>query len=360
MLAQLGGMYLEVPLLFFSLLAFHQYRSDRIWLASLFLVAACMTKESGVIAVGALAISALCGQSKTIRKRFEEAFILALPAISFVLIKLSIVDYALLPSNSHKLGDILNILIYRNLSIYQIYISYIPELIVIVSVSIFISISLLSRNIYQYMKPRQQEHNIIIFNCIFIVLFSIFHFVVYAYIQASDSHFLSRYFFFVIPSMFLVIYYSIDKMLKKTQLKVLLLLIIIGICIINRNGMFYPSIPYSSIAMAERSEEYIDGFIVQKEYIDMIEKEVSNNIPIYVSLPDYFLMHYAVSQYVRKPLPNVYFIGNVLKSEGNKFKYPDHFVLVYHYPWLGGSYIKRMMQDILGYFNKLYFCAQFF
>ena len=69
MLAQLGGMYLEVPLLFFSLLAFYHCRNDRIWLASLFLVVACMTKESGVIAVGALAMSALCGQSKTVRKK---------------------------------------------------------------------------------------------------------------------------------------------------------------------------------------------------------------------------------------------------------------------------------------------------
>ena len=370
MLAQLGGMYLEVPLLFFSLLAFYRYRNDRIWPASLFLVAACMTKESGVIAVGALAMSALCGQSKTIRKKFKEAFILALPAIAFVLIKMIIFDYAFLSSPSYKLGDILKILIYRNLSVYQNYIVHIPELMVIVAISVVTAISLLSLTVYKYKKTGQKQSDIVIYNSFFIIIFLLFHFVVYAYIQAGDSHFLTRYFFYAIPSMFFVIYYTIDKMIKKTMVKGILLLIIIGVCLINRSGMLYPPIPYSSIAMAERSEEYIDGYKVQKEYIGMIEKRISKDVPIYVSLPDYFLTHYSVSQYVNKPLPNVYYIGHVLKAAGNKFKYPDHFVLVYNYPWLGGAIIKGMMQDIsrnkefsfevLGQFQKGYFSAYVF
>jgi hypothetical protein len=159
-------------------------------------------------------------------------------------------------------------------------------------------------------------------------------------------------------------------MIKKTMVKGILLLIIIGVCLINRSGILYPPIPYSSIAMAERSEEYIDGYKVQKGYIGMIEKRISKDVPIYVSLPDYFLTHYSVSQYVNKPLPNVYYIGHVLKAAGNKFRYPDHFVLVYNYPWLGGAYIKGMMQDIsrnkefsfevLGQFKKGYFSAYVF
>jgi len=371
MMAQIGAMYVEVPLLFLSLLAFYHYRNERIGLASLFLAAACMTKASGVIAVGALALSALCDhQNKPIGKRFLDAFILVSPAIALVFTLSVIRDNELSIVTAFKCRDILNVIIYRNLSVYQNYISYIPEIIVIYSTSIIISIALLSMSFYRHIKTGHKENKIIRYNCFFLILFSIFHFVVYAYIQASDSHFLPRYLFFVIPSMFLVLYFAIDKILKVTKIKVSLLLIIIGICLINRNGMLYPSIPYSSIAMAERSEEYIDGFLVQKDYISMIEKVVSGNIPIYVSLPDYFLMHYAVSQYVQKPLSNVYFIGNVLKSVQYKFKYPDHFVMVYNYPWLGGAYIKRIMQDIsrkkeysfevLGYFKKGYFSAYVF
>jgi hypothetical protein len=367
MLAQLGVMYIEVPLLFFSLLAFYHYRNNRIWLASLFLIAACMTKESGVIAVGTLAVSALCGQSKTIRQRFEEAILLTLPAIAFILIKMSIFDYSLLSSTSVKLGEFLNLLIYRNLSVYKIYIVHIPELIVIVAISLVIAISLLALSFYKYKKTGQKQSGIVIYNSCFIVIFLLFHFVVYLYVQRSDSHFLTRYFFYAIPAMFFVIYYTINKMIKKTMIKGILLLIIIGVCFINRSGILYPPIPYSSIAMAERSEEYIDGYQVQKIYISMIEKQISKDVPVYVSLPDYFFTHYPVSQYVNKPLHNVYYIGHVLKAGGNKFKYPDHFVLVYNYPWLGGEHITAIMRDIsrgkefsfevLGQFQKGYFSA---
>jgi hypothetical protein len=370
MLAQLGGMYIEVPLLFFSLLAFYQYGKDRMWLTSLFLVAACMTKESGVIAVGALTMSALCHTNKTIKKRLEDAFILALPAVAFVLMKASIVDHALLSSTSQKLGDILNILIYRNLSIYNTYIVHIPELIFIVAVSVAVSILLLSLIFYRHIRKGQEIPDIVIFNSFFVIIFLLFHFVVYAYLQTSDSHFLSRYFFYAIPSMFFVIYYAIDKIIINTGIKEILLLFIIGLCLINRSGLLYPPIPYSSIAMAERSEEYIDGYKVQKEYIELIEKEASKDGPVYVSLPDYFLTHYPVSGYVNKPLPNVYYIGHILKTAGSKFKYPDHFLMVYNYPWLGGAQIKGMVQDIakkkefsvevLGKFQKGYFSAYVF
>ena len=370
MLAQLGGMYIEVPLLFFSVLALYLYRNDQIWMASLFLLAACVTKESGVIAVGALALSAFFGHSKPIRKRVENALILTLPSLIMVLVLLTIVDMRLTFSTSYTFRDVLNILLYRNLSVYRSYISFIPELIVILLGSLLLSVLWISKYVYQYVKNEQQESDIIIYNSFFILLFSIFHFIVHAYIQMTDSHFLTRYFFYAIPSMFFVIYYTIDKMIKKTMVKGILLLIVIGVCLINRSGILYPPIPYSSIAMAERSEEYIDGYQVQKEYIGMIEKRISKDVPVYVSLPDYFLTHYSVSQYVNKPLPNVYYIGHVLKAAGNKFKYPDHFVLVYHYPWLGGASIKGMIQNIsrnkefsfevLGQFQKGYFSAYVF
>ena len=69
----------------------------------------------------------------------------------------------------------------------------------------------------------------------------------------------------------------------------------------------------------------------------MIGKEIPDNVPIFVNLPDYFLMHYSVSGYVQKSLPNVHFIGHVLKSGGsNGFICPDHFVLV-SLPVLGRS-----------------------
>lgn len=370
MLAQIGGMYIEVPLLFLSVFAFYLYRNDQIWMASLALVAACVTKESGAIAVGALAVAAFFGHSKPVRKRIENVLIVTIPSLIIVLFLLIIVDMRLSFSVSHTFRNILNILIERNFSVYKIYISFIPEFIVILLGSVLLSVFWISNYVYRYLKNKREESDIIIYNSSFVLLFSTFHFIVHAYIQMTDSHFLTRYFFYAIPSMFFMIYYTIDKLIKKSIVKVILLLIIIGVCLINRCGVLYPKIPFPSIAIAERSEEYIDGYQVQKEYIGMIEKRIPKDVPIYLNLPDYFLTHYSVSQYVNKPLQNSYYIGHVLKVAGNKFEYPDHFVLVYSYPWLGGAFIKAMMQDIsrnkefsvevLGQFQKGYFSAYIF
>ena len=167
MLAQVGEMYIEVPLLFFSVLAFYLYRKDRIWLASLSLVAACMTKESGCIAVGGLALLALRSQSKPIWKRYGNVLILALPSVVMILI-LQIVVPTIDPTSlslspSYAFRDIGSILFNRNISVYYDYISTIPELIVILVGSIFISILWISRNLYQYIKQIKQEvryHNL--------------------------------------------------------------------------------------------------------------------------------------------------------------------------------------------------------
>jgi hypothetical protein len=371
MLAQMGSMYIEVPLLFFTLSAFYYYHNDRILISSLSLVAACMIKESGVIAVMTMALLVLCGDNEPVRKRFKKACILAIPSIVMFLVILVITgftnDLSTAVSHSNTFRNIFNAIIDTNLLVYQGYISHIPELIIIFAESILISTFFLSKNFYQRMKMGRGESDIMIFNCLFIITFSIFHFILYPLVQRSGNDFLSRYFFYAIPSMFFVIYYPIDKAIKASKMKKVLLFIIIGICLINRNGILYPSIPYSSIAMAERSEEYIDGYAVQKDYTTMIENKISPNVPVYVGRPDYFFTHYPVLKYVRKPLLNVYHIEDVIKSAGNSFQYPDHFVLVYDYPWLGGEDIQTIMEDlsgnnnfsfkVLGYFKKGDFSA---
>ncbi|PKN18328.1 MAG: hypothetical protein CVU71_12545 [Deltaproteobacteria bacterium HGW-Deltaproteobacteria-6] len=369
MLAQIGRMYIEIPLLFFSLFAFYNYRNDRIWLTSLCLLAACLTKGSGIIAVGVVCILALFSKNKSLKNNILDFFVILIPSFAVLFALSSIGRLQLAFSNQSTFTDLLNEIIYRNLHTQQIYISSMPELNFIIAGSVVISIFVLLKNIIRYVKSQENDSNIIIYNCLFIIAFSIFHFVVYAYIQISDSaSFISRYFFYVIPSMFLVIYYSIDEILKVAKIRIFVLLLIIIIFLINRNGMFYPEIPHSSIAIAERSEEYVDGYRVQKEYIRVIENEVPENIPVYVDLPDYFLTHYPVSQYVGKPLANVYLLRHVVKLNGSKFIYPDHFVLVYNYPWLGGRHIKYLLQDVsgnkeflskeLGYFKRGCFSAR--
>ena len=132
----------------------------------------------------------------------------------------------------------------------------------------------------------------------------------------------------------------------------------------------YPTIQFSSIAMAERSEEYINGYFIQKEYISFLENDVSEDIPIFVNLPDFFLTQYQVNDYVSKPLSNVRYIVHALNEFGPNFQHPEHFVLVYSYPWLGAQYIMHMFQkasmsddytvEVIGNFSRGFFSANIF
>lgn len=371
MMVQAGYMYIEVPLLFFTLLAFYHYRKDRIWICSLFLLCACLTKASGVIGVGAMVLLMFLENTRPLRETARKAVILATPSALGVLAQMSITGYSKslsqTISSSADFQSIIDTILRDNLLIYQGYISHMPEMIIILAESILLSIFFLAQYFSRNKKAGSEKSGIIIFNSLLILSFCVFHFIIFALIQKSDTHFLSRYLFYIIPSMFLMIYYPIDQAIKKTGVKALLLAAVTMVCVINRQGMLYPSIPYSSIAMAERSEEYINGYQVQRDYINLIEHTIQPNVPVYVNLPDYFLTQYAVSGYVSRPLPNVYFIGDVLQNKGRRFRYPDHFVLVYSYPWLGGETIQMMANhfagnkyfsvQITGYFNKGDFTA---
>lgn len=344
MLAQLGGMYIEVPLLFLSLLALHQYRKNRVLWASLLLMLACMTKESGIIAVFALVMLSLHSNGKSRRRKYEEVFILALPAMVFILIDLMLVNNSISPSISQNSTKILDIIILRNLAVYKTYIVHIPELIYIVPISVLMAIFFLIHE-KQKRKTGRKTYDIITYNSYFLITFFCFHFLIYPFIQVSDSHFLSRYFFYAIPSIFFLLYLTIDKLISQNKIKISLLIILIGVSLFNRDGILYPTPTFASIAISERSEEYIDGYKVQKELLKTIEKQIPDDLPIYTGLPEYFLAKYSVSGYVSKPLPNVCFIGHVLRQSEGKINYPDKFVLVYHYPWLGGSYIAKLIKD---------------
>lgn len=366
MLAQLGFMYLEVPVLFFTILAFSFFLNSWIWLASLFLVAACMTKGSALIGVGALTLTALICQDKRFTRRFADASILAIPALVSVKILMSVAESKPSITVSHEIVDIITLIIIKNINAYQRYVTIIPEMILVFSASIIFSIFYIVK---YCKKDKKKEQSVMLFNSLFIIVFFIFYFFIFNYYTKIDSpNFLTRYIAYAIPSMFFVIYYIHDQILQNQRVKIVILLLLIMVFLVNRNGILYPPLPHITCnAMAERSEEYINGHLVQKEYIAMIEKKVPKDISIFVSLPDYFLTRYTVNQYVKEPLTNAQFIWHVVKELGPHFPYPNHFVLVYSYPWLGGTYIQRMHRkasmseeysvEVMGRFNKGAFSA---
>ncbi|MGV8079186.1 MAG: hypothetical protein AB2L22_03880 [Syntrophales bacterium] len=345
-LAQLGFMYLEVPVLFFTLLAFTHFFKSRILPSTLFLVVACLIKGSALIGVGALVLTALCCQEKNLCRRFLDALILTAPSLVAVKAIMVVSDSRLSMTSYQSHSDIVSGMINKSILIYQAYISIVPDMIIIYGASFIISFMLILRLLNKNARINGQQKQIIYFHSFLIIVFFFFYFVLYNLMQQDDSSFLTRYFAYAIPSMLFIVFFMIDRVLRNEGILIIILVLIISVFLVNRSGALYPSLLFPNIAMAERSEEYIDGYLVAKEYIDLLEKRVPRDVPVFVSLPDYFLTQYPVNRYVTKPLSNVRYIGHVLRAERLGFEYPDHFVLVYSYPWLGGQYILSMFRDV--------------
>ncbi|SMP72077.1 hypothetical protein SAMN06295888_11874 [Desulfonatronum zhilinae] len=346
-LAQLGFMYVEVPVLFFTVLAFYVFLQDRIWLASLFLVVACLTKGSALIGVGALSLTVLFSSpALSWIRRIANAIVVALP--SLIAVKVYMTMYSGGQSRAGvDMSGIIPTLVQKNLAAYHGYLALVPEILLLLIAGIVFSLIAILIRFKNNQYANFSKNKVVLINAFFVATFVVFYSIIYNFYQTTDSHFLTRYLAYVIPSIYFMLYYTFNKLPINSAFKVFILLIFIAVSILNRNGLLYPPIPISSIAMAERSEEYINGYLVQKEYTELIEKNVPAEVPVYVSLPDFYLMNYPVSGYVTESLSNIHYIIHTLKNNGQNFYYPDHFFLVYSYPWLGGQMIARMIQDVM-------------
>lgn len=300
-LAQIGFMYLEVPVLFFTLLAATLFLSSRFWLASLLLVAACLTKGSALIGVGALTLTALCCHGKPLTRRFADALILAAPALLTVRAVMEATSYRLPLATTESISEIFAGIISRNIFAYHAYIATVPEMIFLLIAGLILGLVYFVRHFSGPAETDRFGQLTILFHSIFVLVYLIFYGIIHNYTMHGDSHFLTRYFVYVIPSLFFVIYLVIDRLLPRQDLKILILALLVLLFLVNRSGVLYPPLQFPSIAMAERSEEYLDGYVVSREYTALLEREVPEDVPIFVSLPDYFLTQYPVNGYVTKP-----------------------------------------------------------
>lgn len=305
-----------------------------------------LIKESAIIGTCAIALCALFDRTISFKKRVNDILILSIPSVAAFFLITTLTDSIPITSNSYGIKYIINTVLEGIAVDYKVYMSYVPELALIFVVSIFLALFFISRTIYHPTINNEVSDKVIIFNSLLIIMFLIFHFIVCTYFQTNYFHVLLRYFIFIIPSIFFIIFFSLNGLIKKDEFKRIILVFIISINIINRGGFFYPEIPFTNNPTAERSEEYIKGYYLQKEYIKTLEKKVPPEVHIYTNLSDYFMTHYAASGYVQKPLNNVYYIKNMLKEKDNNFILPDHFVLAHYYSSLGGEIIINIIKTL--------------
>jgi hypothetical protein len=348
MVTQVGNMYLEVPMLFFCVLALFLFLRGNIWGAALAAMLACATKESGFIAVIALAMTSALLERPN-RKNFVTAIKLVVPSLALLLFlhwfqKGTGAGLALAAEPPQVRVWIFLVQAYKK------YLALMPDMLVLFVVSLFLAAWLAVKLPWQAWRQRTplEASSKLVFYCSLLVLgFTSFHFVVWA-LFADLSNFASRYLLFILPAMWILLDFAFAHRGTTTRARQWLWTAVLVMLLINRYGIFYPPLVTSDIGVAERSGENLDGFRVQQEYMRFLEQQIPPDAPIFHGLPEAYLGQYPVLGYVSKPLTNAVFISRFARTRPAKLDaFPERFYIVYFFPIVGSNELLGVYHEAL-------------
>jgi hypothetical protein len=348
MLAQLGNMYLEVPLLFFCLLALYLFLRNRILAAAAAGMIACATKESGLIAGIALAMTAFLTE-KPSWKNLRTSMILLLPSVAVVLF-LHLCQSGTAGGLAAQQEPVLVRCWLFLVQAFKKYLAMMPDMLALfvatTAIGCFQFIKITWR--VQRRKPATEDptrERLTFFCSLLVIGFVGFHFVVWA-VFANLSNFASRYLSLILPAMWILADVALSSGFAGRKGKEWLLAGTLVVLLINRYGMFYPALVTSDIGVAERSCENLDGFRVQKDYMRFIEREIPSTVPIFHGLPEAYLGQYPVLGYVTKPLTNGVLVTRYTRNRPATLgRFPDRFYIMYFFPIVGSDQLLAVYHE---------------
>jgi hypothetical protein len=351
MLTQLGNMYLEVPLLFFSLLALHLFLRNQIPAAVAAGLLACATKETGCVAVIALALTAFLAEKPSL-KNLRTSLLLVLPSFAFIFfLHLCLSSTSSGLSLGHE-SFLIRCWVFL-VQACQKYLLMMPDMLVLFAVStglaVYYAVSILWRVHWIGTQPDSRSKDRIVFFCSSLVIgFVSFHFIAFSAF-ANLSNFVSRYLVFILPAMWILWDAALGCWFSQVKRKQSVFAIALLLLLMNRFGVFYPPLATSDIGVSERSGENLDGFRVQKDYMQFLEWNLPPNVPIFHGLPEAFLGQFPVLSYVTKPLTNAIFIPHYTRNHPPQLdRFPDRFYIVYFFPVVGGEQLLDVYHQALG------------
>ena len=170
---------------------------------------------------------------------------------------------------------------------------------------------------------------------VFLFLFPIF--------QKEECAVLPRYFLVVLPALVLLFLAALKSVLRAIEFKLALDFCLIY-AVVNQGGYLYPGLAQQSIAVAERSNEYLDISKVQRMAFAELEK-LPKDIPLFHSLPDTFYARYPVG-YVTQPLSQGISVSTTAPYASHKLSvFPEHFFAYIEFPNLGGRALKGLIEE---------------
>jgi hypothetical protein len=125
------------------------------------------------------------------------------------------------------------------------------------------------------------------------------------------------------------------------------LAVLLAFSIVNRNGVFYADNDHENFALIERSGAYLDLLELQRKGTVALAL-AGQDVPIFYSHADHYRLSYPEMGYAEKrPMYGFNLKTDQPYAAGNLRDFPDSFVMLYEWNWLGGEVAKLVWEQAL-------------
>ncbi|MFH0786991.1 MAG: hypothetical protein V2B13_05160 [Pseudomonadota bacterium] len=356
-LTQTRYMYLEIPLLLFTVNAIGYWIRQELGKAILFILLASITKETGFIVGGCIAFYTLF-ESGTFWRRVIRSVSAIFPVLLFVVIYLMYITPRAMPEflEGNSLNtldsflDIPKIISCCMVAASNRFLIMVPDILAAIVAVLIIGVARLRAvlwNVFiskkeksEWVKNNPIEIRLIDLSILLVVFFHVLHYVILPIFIDFCSPMI-RYHVQIIPFLGFILSFFVIKKIGRTVFHILIGLGLICF-VINQDGLLYPNEVNreglgSNFGVTERSGAYRKLLSVQKMGIELLSN-VPSEIPVFYEHHNHYIYQYPEMGYTSHSLENGH---NIFVEEpyrrGLLKDYPPCFIMFYFSPFLGGK-----------------------
>ncbi|MEN8144629.1 MAG: hypothetical protein ABFS14_06710 [Gemmatimonadota bacterium] len=359
-LVQVGYMYLEVALFLCAVSALLAWVRGRFWPAVIWAALAFAIKETGILVPATLITAVLIENRRFVVRLRRATQIASLPALWWG--SMALLEATAQSGNPEGL-ELFPPFVFQSLLHYlDRFLFNVPDLLVFLIIFLIAAIAAgpgMSRVLRQEPTTpaargaEQQARLPLALSGVLIVGFLLL-FLVALPLAARFTIVLPRYYVIILPFLLLWVGYAARTLARRLGGRVKRPAVVTFVLLslffaLNHGGQFYPldvhtEGPGNDFPLTERSHAYIRLNAIQKEAVAYLET-LPNGTPVYYGHFEHYLFSYPGLGYASGPLLNGHNL--TLESVPDLVSGPDPptcLYVLYNYPWLGGSFIRRLFQ----------------
>lgn len=364
-LTQTRYMYLEIPLLLFTVNAIGYWIKQEFGKALLFILLASITKETGFLVGGCIAFYTLF-ESGTFWRRVIRSVTAIFPVLVFVVIYFLYITPRAMPeflegSSINPLDSFLDIprTVSRCMaSASNRFLIMVPDILGAIVAVFILGVVRLKAVLWSFFDPKKErsgrgenspiENRLLDLSILLVVFFHFLHYVILP-LSIDFCCPMIRYHAQIIPFLGLILSFFVIKKIGRRVFHVLIALALIAF-VINQDGALYPNEVNreglgSNFGVTERSGAYRKLLSVQEVGIGLLSK-IPSEIPVFYEHHNHYIFQYPEMGYTSQPLKNGHniFVEEPYRS-GLLKDYPPCFVMFYFSPFLGGKNMLRVVKQ---------------